>query len=94
MTQKSLYLQRDSSGSCPNDKSITGLFPFFSSLFNLNPVNKMEEIWKDIERYENMYQVSNLGRVKSLGNGIRKRKTIILKARKNRNGYLQLVICQ
>ena len=25
----------------------------------------MEEIWKDIEGYENLYQVSNLGRVKS-----------------------------
>lgn len=27
----------------------------------------MEEIWKDIKGYENLYQVSNLGRVKSLG---------------------------
>lgn len=27
----------------------------------------MEEIWKDIEGYEGLYQVSNLGRVKSLG---------------------------
>lgn len=26
----------------------------------------MDEIWKDIEGYENDYQVSNLGRVKSL----------------------------
>ncbi len=26
----------------------------------------MEEIWKDIEGYENIYQVSNLGNVKSL----------------------------
>ena len=25
----------------------------------------MEEIWKDIEGYEGLYQVSNLGRVKS-----------------------------
>ena len=25
-----------------------------------------EEIWKDIEGYENLYQVSNLGRVKSI----------------------------
>lgn len=29
----------------------------------------MTEIWKDIEGYKNLYQVSNLGRVKSLGNG-------------------------
>lgn len=27
----------------------------------------MEEIWKDIKGYEGLYQVSNLGRVKSLG---------------------------
>ena len=26
----------------------------------------MDEIWKDIEGYEDDYQVSNLGRVKSL----------------------------
>lgn len=27
----------------------------------------MEEVWKDIEGYEGLYQVSNLGRVKSFG---------------------------
>lgn len=27
----------------------------------------MKEIWKDIEGYEGFYQISNLGRVKSLG---------------------------
>ena len=57
----------------------------------------MEEIWKDIEGYEGIYQVSNLGRVKSLervivrGNGatlpVPKR---ILKSAKNKDGY-QLV---
>ena len=26
----------------------------------------MEEVWKDIKGYEGLYQVSNLGRVKSL----------------------------
>lgn len=26
----------------------------------------MDEIWKDIEGYEGLYQVSNLGRVRSL----------------------------
>lgn len=30
----------------------------------------MEEIWKDIEGYEGLYQVSNLGRIKSLGRTI------------------------
>ena len=28
----------------------------------------MNEIWKDIIGYEGLYQISNLGRVKSLGN--------------------------
>lgn len=26
----------------------------------------MEEVWKDVEGYEGLYQVSNFGRVKSL----------------------------
>lgn len=29
----------------------------------------MEEVWKDIEGYEGLYQISNLGRVKSLERG-------------------------
>lgn len=36
----------------------------------------MKEIWKDIKGYEGLYQISNLGRVKSL-----QRKV------KNKNGY-------
>ena len=35
-----------------------------------------QEIWKDIKGYEGLYQVSNMGRIKSL-----KRKV------KNKNGY-------
>lgn len=38
----------------------------------------MEEIWKDIEGYEGIYQISNQGRVKSLGNS-KSRKEKILK---------------
>ena len=50
------------------------------------------EIWKDIKGYEGLYQVSNLGRVKSLSryifasNGIRKSKERILKQAKARSG--------
>ena len=29
-----------------------------------------EEIWKDVEGYEKLYQVSNLGMVRSLGRDI------------------------
>lgn len=48
----------------------------------------MEE-WKDIEGYEGLYQVSNEGRVKSLGNN-KSRKEKILKGVKNNMGYLQV----
>ena len=54
----------------------------------------MTEIWKDIEGYEGLYQVSNLGRVKSLdkkrlnSDAIIKGK--ILKPWDNSHGYLQV----
>jgi hypothetical protein len=45
------------------------------------------EIWKDIENYEGMYQVSEKGRVKSLNyNHTKKEK--ILKGVKDKGGYL------
>ena len=44
------------------------------------------EIWKDIEGYEGFYQVSNLGRVKSLKCG----KERILKQYLNTHGYCQV----
>ena len=46
----------------------------------------MEEIWKDIEGYEDLYQVSNMGRVKSLT------RNIILKNQIVRNGYEGVVL--
>ena len=54
----------------------------------------MEEIWKDIEGFENLYQVSNLGRVRSLdhyvknGHGRRIVHGKILKPFKSSHGYL------
>jgi hypothetical protein len=54
-----------------------------------------EEIWKDIERYEGLYQVSNLGRVKSLSRldtlG-RKVKGCILKFLLHSGGYTQVTL--
>ena len=57
----------------------------------------MEEIWKDIKGYEGLYQVSNLGRVKSLKRIVftkyGKRLTIyekILKAKVHKFGYLEV----
>lgn len=56
----------------------------------------MEEIWKDIKDYEGLYQVSNLGRVKSLsktlwnGVGYFESKERILVPGKDKDGYLQV----
>ena len=49
------------------------------------------EIWKDIIGYEGLYQVSNLGNVKSL-NYRRTGKEQILKAGKNKQGYLLVAL--
>jgi len=46
----------------------------------------MEEIFKEVKNYEGLYEVSNLGRVKSLGNK-HTRKEKILKACVNSRGY-------
>ena len=56
----------------------------------------MEEIWKDIEGYEGLYQVSNLGRVRSCDwilthrNGKKYKRDGKLLALKNHNGYLRV----
>lgn len=47
----------------------------------------MREIWKPVLGYEALYKVSNLGRLKSLGND-KSRKEKILKGRINNKGYL------
>ena len=49
----------------------------------------MTEIYKDIKDLEGLYQVSNFGRVKSLGNGKSgNSKLRLLKPDTTRNGYL------
>lgn len=64
------------------------------------------EIWKDIKGYEGLYQVSNLGRIKSLestvfsGNRFNKKKTKrnkkekILKLRFDKDGYYRIGLCK
>lgn len=54
----------------------------------------MEEIWKDVVGYEGTYQVSNLGRVRSLDrwiisrNGVRRFfKGIVMKPQTDKDGY-------
>jgi hypothetical protein len=48
------------------------------------------EIYKDIPDYNGMYQVSNLGNVKSLRFG----KEVIFKPSKDKKGYLYVGICK
>lgn len=60
----------------------------------------MEEVWRDIKGFENKYQVSNLGRVKSLER-TRKGKnnsTVfvpekILKGKYDKDGYIEYALC-
>ena len=58
----------------------------------------MKEIWKDIKGYEGLYQVSNLGRVKSLNRevqcktGLSKRKGRELRPGIASNGYLMVAL--
>ena len=49
----------------------------------------MEEIFLDVECYEGLYQVSNLGNVKSLKNN-KTKKEKLLKTIKTSKGYLQV----
>ena len=50
----------------------------------------MNEEWRDIEGYEGLYQVSNLGRVKSL----KYNKVKILSPSKGNHGYLSVMLCK
>lgn len=46
----------------------------------------MNEIWKDIKGYEGLYQVSNLGRIKSF---LKNKQGQVLNCSPNTKGYLQ-----
>jgi hypothetical protein len=50
----------------------------------------MQEIWKDIKGYEGLYQVSNLGRIKS--NTRYGTKGGVLKLRLDKDGYFQTAL--
>ena len=65
--------------------------------------NNMEEIWKDIKGYENMYQISNIGQVKSLEHNVQQKnrwgqtisriqKSRLMKIHINKNGYFRVVL--
>jgi hypothetical protein len=50
------------------------------------------EIWKDVIGYEGLYQVSSLGRVKSLPRNGTIKQERILKHKNNGLGYLQVIL--
>lgn len=52
----------------------------------------MEEIWKDIKRYEGYYQISNLGNVKSL-DYMHTGKEVLLKPEITKKGYKRIALC-
>ena len=49
----------------------------------------MEE-WRDIKGYEGLYQVSNLGRIKSLKSNYGRPRIKILKLKKRKDGYIEI----
>lgn len=52
----------------------------------------MEEVFRDIKGYEGLYQISNLGKVRSL-NYRRTNTTQILRQGKQKAGYLFVLLC-
>ena len=57
----------------------------------------MNEEWKDIKGYEGLYQISNLGRVKSLRYANKQafyKREKLLKGANDKDGYLQVTLCK
>lgn len=81
------------------DKTSRNFNKLFRSSFVFNSSNnnliniKIMEIYKDIKGYEGMYQVSNLGNVKSLKRKGRKNERL-LKPTINSHGYLTVCLCK
>lgn len=53
----------------------------------------MKEIWKDIKNYEGLYQISNLGKIKTLGNN-KTKKEKIKSTRNDKKGYEKVDLCK
>ena len=66
------------------------LFSDSSRTFFINMSNEIE-IWKDIPNYEGLYQASNLGRIRSLGNN-RFKNPKILKCGIGLTGYKRVML--
>lgn len=61
---------------------------------NLELDNFPKEEWRPICGYECLYEVSNLGRVKSLKDNNGKPREKIMKQGKTKNGYLRIMLCK
>ena len=57
---------------------------------NFTDTELANEVWRDVDGYDGMYQVSDLGRVRSLKFG----KVRVLRPGKDRGGYLLVVLCK
>ncbi len=53
---------------------------------------KNMEIWKPIKDFENLYEVSNFGRVKSLNYRHTEKERILKPSKSNNDGYLQVCL--
>jgi hypothetical protein len=54
----------------------------------------MKEIWKDIPGYEGIYQVSNLGNVKSLNYNRTKKEKLLKPSISKKRMYLSVTLCK
>ncbi len=80
---------------------MTKIIESYEGYKNLSTQDMPDEIWKDIIGFEGFYQVSNMGRIKSLAKIIKhsnpklqcNRKERILRQTKT-NGYLNVSLCK
>ena len=56
-------------------------------------MNIVDEQWRPVVGFEGLYEISNLGRVKSLGNN-KSRKEKVLKPGMTKDGYLFVILCR
>ena len=78
---------------------ITGVFVFMKSSKNISLEDIEGEVWRNIEGYENIYDVSNFGRVKSLDRSISYKAGYIKRInpkilKLNHRVYLMVELCK
>ncbi len=80
--------------------TVPSAMTYFNSVYDLKMVKMEKEIWKDVIDYEGFYQVSNIGRIKSIdrivprGNGNLTIKGQIMTQIINNRGYLSVSLCR